>query len=339
MKDNAPSRPPLAAAELEREMSRFRARYTDVISAVSTVVIGQDRMIEKALTCLLAEGHLLVEGAPGLGKTLLALILSETLGLSEGRIQFNPDVMPADITGTTVLDPSAQRLEFRFERGPVFTNILLADEINRATPKTQSALLEAMQERQVTVAGVSYPLPRPFLVLATQNPLDMEGTYPLPESQIDRFFFKIRIGMPSDSDLVRILDSTTARDHTAPQPVLDATSVQEMQRFAREVPVAQEVLAAVSRLLRALDPRGPEAHPLAREALQYGGGVRAGQCILRAAKVRALLAGRCQVSFADALWACPAALRHRVRLNVGSEINGRDVETVINEIATEVLSL
>jgi len=312
-------------------------RIQELRTQIARAVVGQDAVVEEILICLLAGGHVLLEGAPGLGKTLLVRTLAQCLRLRYSRIQFTPDLMPADITGTSVLvEAEGGAREFRFEPGPIFGNVVLADEINRATPKTQSALLEAMQESAVTVAGTRHALDEPFVVLATQNPIEMEGTYPLPEAQLDRFFFKVLVEEPSEDELVAIVGATTGTDAAKPEPVLDAVAVLAMREQVRAVPIADPLVRHIARLVRATQPDAEEAAPAARQYIRYGAGVRAAQSLVLAAKTWALLAGRNHVSFADLRRAFLPALRHRIVLNFEGEAAGVAADEILARILDHV---
>ena len=304
------------------------------------MIVGHEALIDHVLIALFGGGHVLLEGVPGLGKTLLVKTLAQTLDLRYSRIQFTPDLMPADIIGTNVVmqDASGHRY-FEFQRGPVFTQVLLADEINRATPKTQSALLEAMQEHAVTAAGTSYTLDEPFFVLATQNPIEMEGTYPLPEAQIDRFLFKLKVEFPSAADLVEIIDRTTTVTHPEPTMVATATQIQEMMRLARQVEVASHVKAYVARLIQATHPDHSSASTLARRYVRYGCSPRGAQALILSGKVRALISGRANVSFADLKVLALPSLRHRLILNFEGEAEGIDPDAVITNVLEDTPEL
>ncbi|MDQ2800602.1 MAG: AAA family ATPase, partial [Armatimonadota bacterium] len=285
------------------------------------------------LICLLSGGHVLLEGVPGLGKTLLVRTLSQVLDLNFNRVQFTPDLMPADITGTNILvEDATGRKIFQFQPGPVFANIVLADEINRATPKTQSAMLEAMQERSVTVSGKSYPLQEPFFVLATQNPIEMEGTYPLPEAQMDRFLFKLIVPSPSLAELSAIVERTTGAETRQVEKVLDGPKIMAMRQIAREVPIASHVREYAARVILATHPRTEAAPPMVNQFVRYGSSPRGAQALVLAAKIRALLDGRYNVAYDDITNVAPAALRHRVLLNFEGEAEGIGTDAVVREI-------
>ena len=310
--------------------SAFRETALRLESEIARVIVGQHEVVRHTLIALLANGHLLLEGLPGLGKTMLVRTLATTLQLDFTRVQFTPDLMPADILGTDVLEMGdGGERRFRFHRGPVFTHLLLADEINRATPKTQSALLEAMQERQVTVGGVTYPLPVPFLVLATQNPIELEGTYPLPEAQLDRFMFKVHIGYPSVEELAEITTRTTGAQTLTASPCADATTVLAMQTLVREVPVATAVNTYAAQLVTATHPASPTAPETVRRYVRYGASPRGAQALLVGAKATALLAGRFNAALEDVRAVAAAALRHRLILNYEAEADGITADALI----------
>jgi len=318
----------------------FGRTFDRIRQQVRRVIVGHQELIDHVLIALLAGGHVLLEGVPGLGKTLLVKTLAQSLDLGFSRIQFTPDLMPADIIGTNmVMQDAGGRRYFEFQRGPVFTQVLLADEINRATPKTQSALLEAMQEHAVTAAGTSYTLTEPFFVLATQNPIEMEGTYPLPEAQLDRFLFKLRVEFPSAQDLVEIIDRTTAA--AVPQADVAATSGQilEMFQLAREVEVASHVKTYVARLIQATHPDTAAAASMAKRYVRYGSSPRGVQALILAAKVRALIAGRANVAFSDLKVLALPALRHRLILNFEGEAEGIDPDAIIQNALEETTEL
>jgi MoxR-like ATPase len=325
---------PTAASQLAPEV--FAERATRIEDEVGRVIVGQRELIRQTLTCLLANGHALLEGVPGLGKTMLVRTIADVIDCTFNRIQFTPDLMPADITGTNILIEEGGSRVFRFQPGPVFANLVLADEINRATPKTQSSLLEAMQEHQVTVARQRYPLDPPFFVLATQNPLEMEGTYPLPEAQLDRFMFKVMVPFPSEDDLVKIVDRTTGSEAASASKVCSAVEVVEMQRLAKAVPIAAHVTAFAVSVLSASHPDQPRAPQLVRDYVRYGASPRGAQALVTAGKISALLDGRFNVSIDDIRAAALPALRHRIILNFEGEAEGITSEAVVRSILDAV---
>ena len=298
------------------------------------MMVGQDELVEGVLVAFFAGGHVLMEGVPGLGKTMLVRTLADAVHLKFSRVQFTPDLMPADIIGTNLIVEDAQgRKSFQFQPGPVFANIVLADEINRATPKTQSALLEAMQEHHVTVGGIQHPLEEPFLVLATQNPLEMEGTYPLPEAQLDRFFFKLKVRFPSADELHTILDRTTAVDRPQIEKVLkDPEEMRVLRTVVRQVPLAREIQAHAIALVMGTHPDTEQAPALTKKYVRYGASPRAAQALILAGKIYALLDGRFHVARADLDRAALAALRHRVILNFEGEAEGTTTDDIIAEV-------
>jgi MoxR-like ATPase len=315
------------------DVERFQGQIGRLREEIGKIIVGNREVIDGALTCMLAGSHALLEGVPGLGKTVLVKTMAESLALRFSRVQFTPDLMPADIIGTTVIDEDAKGGKvFEFRKGPIFANIVLADEINRATPKTQSALLEAMQEHKVTVAKTTYAIEEPFFVLATQNPLEMEGTYPLPEAQLDRFFFKLHVPFPSRDELHSILDRTTGGNDPTVEPVLSRDDVIGMQRLVREVPVARHVQDFVVRVLEATHPDNKDAPDLTRRFVRFGASPRGAQSVLLAAKIRALFEGRFAASIDDVRKVCFPALRHRVLLNFEGEAEGVKTDQVIEEI-------
>ncbi|MFN2271741.1 MAG: AAA family ATPase [Anaerolineae bacterium] len=316
---------------------QFREAAAKIEAEVGKYIVGQQDVVRHTLVCLIAGGHVLLEGVPGLGKTMLVRTLARVLDLKFARIQFTPDLMPADIVGTDILEEAEDgRREFRFQPGPVFTNLLLADEINRATPKTQSALLEAMQERTVTVANRSYPLEPPFLVLATQNPIEMEGTYPLPEAQLDRFLFKVNVEFPVSGELVEILSRTTGESEPEVGIVADGATVLAMGALARRVPVASNVADYAARLTVATHPESDTASEMVRRYVRYGSSPRGAQALILGGKVTALLAGRYNVAYEDLRAIAPAALRHRVLLNFEGQAEGVSADDIVGEVIDAV---
>jgi len=323
--------------DTEQAIQSFHNAYDALRSEVGKVIVGHQTIVDATLTALFAGGHVLLEGVPGLGKTLLVRTLGEVLDLSFSRIQFTPDLMPADILGTNiVMEAPGGRRQFEFQRGPVFTHLALADEINRATPKTQSALLEARQERQVTAGGELRKLPEPFFVMATQNPIDQEGTYPLPEAQLDRFFFKILVGYPSAEELSEVLNRTTAGPREPVQKVLSREDLLELMKLVREVPVASHVQDYAVRLVMATHPRTETAVPIATQYLRFGSSPRGAQTMILAGKVRALADNRFNVSFDDIEAAALPALRHRLILNFEAEAEGITTDQVVGQILQDV---
>ena len=315
------------------EVEQFQRQLGTLREEIAKVIVGNRDVVDDALTCMLAGSHALLEGVPGLGKTVLVKTLAESLALTYSRVQFTPDLMPADIIGTTVIDEDAKGGKvFEFRKGPIFASIVLADEINRATPKTQSALLEAMQEHRVTVAKTTYPIEEPFFVLATQNPLEMEGTYPLPEAQLDRFFFKLYVPFPTREELHTILERTTGTSEQITAPVLSRQEVLAMQKLVREVPVAHHVQDFVIRVLEATHPESSEAPEETKRFVRVGASPRGAQSILLAAKIRALFGGRFAASIDDVRKVCHPALRHRVLLNFEGEAEGIKTDQIIDEI-------
>jgi MoxR-like ATPase len=315
----------------------FRRLAAAVEAEVGKVIVGQEEVVRHVLISLVVGGHTLLEGVPGLGKTMLIRTLGEALTLKFSRIQFTPDLMPADIVGTDILIDQDGRREFRFQPGPVFANLVLADEINRATPKTQSALLEAMQEGSVTVADRTYRLEQPFFVMATQNPIEMEGTYPLPEAQLDRFLFKVNVGFPSSVELQQIFERTTGEGDQEVQKVAAGADILSMRSLVRQVPMAAHVSQSIARLIVASHPGSSEATPLVNRFVRYGASPRGGQAIILAAKATALLAGRYNVAFEDIHAVAPAALRHRLLLNFEGLAEGMDPNLVIAELLQNLI--
>ncbi len=321
----------------EQAIQSFREAHAKLRDEIGKVIVGHESIVEGTLIALFAGGHVLLEGVPGLGKTLLVRTLSEVLDLSFNRIQFTPDLMPADILGTNiVMEIPGGRREFQFQHGPIFAHLILADEINRATPKTQSAMLEAMQEHQVTAGGELRKLSEPFFVMATQNPIDQEGTYPLPEAQLDRFFFKLLVGYPSAEELTEVLTRTTTGGRIQIQKVIEREKLVELMSLVREVPVASHVKDYAVRLILATHPRTETAAPIATQYLRFGSSPRGGQTMILAGKVRALTQGRFNVSFDDIQSVAAAALRHRLILNFEAEAEGITTDHIIAQLLRDV---
>jgi MoxR-like ATPase len=323
------------AAPERIEPERFAELANGIEAEVGRFIVGQHQLVRQTLISLLAGSHALLEGVPGLGKTMLVRTMSEALELGFSRIQFTPDLMPADIVGTNIIVEEAGERRFRFQQGPIFSNLVLADEINRATPKTQSALLEAMQEHRVTVAKQQYTLSEPFFVLATQNPLEMEGTYPLPEAQLDRFFFKVDVPFPSEDELIAIMDRTTGAERVTVKPAASGADILAMQALARDVPIASHVMAYAVRILRATHPDTEAAPELVTKYVRYGGSPRGAQAIVLGSKIHALLDGRFNVAFSDVQAVAPPALRHRIILNFEGEAEGISTDSVVRAILAE----
>jgi MoxR-like ATPase len=322
---------------VEERVQAFVRSYERLDNEVHKVIVGHDEIVDQVLVALFAGGHVLLEGVPGLGKTLLVRTLAGCLDLSFSRIQFTPDLMPADIIGTNIIVEDAEgRRHFQFERGPMFAHILLADEINRATPKTQSALLEAMQEGSATVAGVVHRLPPPFFVLATQNPIEMEGTYPLPEAQLDRFLFKLRVRYPALEQLNQIIDRTTSPGEHGVDRVMSGDEVLAFRELVREVPIASHVRTFASTLVMATHPLWEEAPEVTRRYLRYGASPRAAQALVLGGKVLALRSGRFAVSIEDIKAIALPVLRHRVILNFEGEAEGIDADRLVSEVMDAV---
>jgi MoxR-like ATPase len=324
----------------EAELAQAKNDAVRLRSALASVVLGQDEVIEQVLWALVAGGHVLLEGNPGLGKTLLVRTLASCLKLKFSRIQFTPDLMPSDITGTNVLVPGAEASRrFELHKGPIFGQVVLADEINRATPKTQSALLEAMQEHAVTIGGVRHVLDEPFFVLATENPIEMEGTYPLPEAQLDRFLVKVLVSSPDEEQLSRIISATTGRAAPDPAPVLEAGEVMRLRSLCRDVVVSDPVVIYAARLVTASSPEAENATPLVRRAVRYGAGVRGAQALVLVAKALALLDGRAHAGFADVQRAAKPVLRHRILRSFEGEADRISQDRVIDELLAAIPTL
>jgi MoxR-like ATPase len=319
----------------EQMLLKFEEAYGKLRGEIGQVIVGQDKVIEELLTALFVGGHCLLVGVPGLAKTLLVSTVARSLNLKFSRIQFTPDLMPSDITGTEVLeeDPATRRRVFRFIEGPVFANVVLADEINRTPPKTQSALLQAMQEYQVTAGGNTYRLEKPFFVLATQNPIELEGTYPLPEAQLDRFMFNIKVDYPSDEEELKIIDTTTSRELASPQQVLSGSDIVAIQQLVKSVPVSEGVLRYAVRLIRASrDEKLPEIG----QYLSWGAGPRAGQYLILGAKARAIMSGRTTPGVEDVRAMAPPVLRHRLVTNFHAEADGVTTDELVRRLLDAV---
>ncbi len=315
----------------------FERLATEIQREVAKAIVGQESVIRGVLTCIIANGHALLEGVPGLGKTSLVRAFARVLDLEYGRIQFTPDLMPADVTGTTIImEDESGRRTLSFQAGPVFANLLLADEINRATPKTQSALLEAMQEQTVTVGGQTRPLPRPFYVLATQNPVEMEGTYPLPEAQLDRFFHKLHVSYPVRGELATIVRQTVTTMEPATRVVANGRTLLEMHRLALEVPMSTYVLDYAVRLILATQPGGDDAPDVVRRYVRIGSSPRGAQALTLAGRINALLHGRYHLSYDDVRAVAYNSLRHRVTLNFEAETQGVTPDQIVTEVLAHV---
>ena len=327
MPSSAPSDDVAALARLARAVESLRAQ-------IAVRVVGQREAVDGMLTAVLSGGHALLVGVPGLAKTLMVATLAEALQLTFSRVQFTPDLMPGDITGSGVLeeDPTTGRRIFRFLRGPIFANVVLADEINRTPPKTQAALLQAMQEHRITAGGTTYDLPAPFFVLATQNPIEQEGTYPLPEAQLDRFMLELRIGYPTRQEEEAIVERTTGAAGTPVAPVLDAATIVDMQDLVRRIPVSKALIAAAVKLARMTRPDDPDAPALVREYVEWGAGPRASQYLVLAAKARAAMDGRPLADLDDVAAAALAVLRHRVVTNFAAEAADRTSTDLVQEL-------
>lgn len=315
------------------KVDAVRAHFDQINAELSKIIVGQTRLLQNLFICLLCGGHALIEGVPGLGKTLIVKSMSKVFNLKYSRIQFTPDLMPADIIGTNIVneDEKGNRY-FEFYKGPIFGQIILADEINRATPKTQSALLEAMQEERVTVFGTEYPLEPPFIVIATQNPIEMEGTYPLPEAQIDRFFFKLKVDYPSSEQLSEIIDKTTEDYEPKIQPIIQRDSILEMKTLVKQVPIASHVKDYAIRLVLASHPDDNYPIKKAKKYVRFGSSPRGVQSLVQAAKVWALLQGRYNASLEDIREVVKPALRHRLILNLTAEAEGIDADDIVEDI-------
>ncbi len=325
--------PPVTSDDMA-QLARLRKAYESMRAEIGRVVIGQDAVIEELLIAIFARGHCILVGVPGLAKTLLVSTLSKTLSLSFKRIQFTPDLMPADITGTEIIqeDPLTKERKFVFLRGPLFANMILADEINRTPPKTQAALLEAMQEHRVTIGGQSHRLAEPFFVLATQNPIEQEGTYPLPEAQLDRFMFMVNVGYPSAEEELAIMKATTGGGHIELAETLNAAEIIALQEIVRRVPVGDHVFRYALALTRATRPEEPEAPQFIRDCVGWGAGPRASQYLILGAKVRAALHGRNYATTEDVAVAALPVLRHRIVTNFNAEAEGLNSDKIVQKL-------
>ncbi len=322
-----------ASDQLSRILDQFAQSRAQMIEQLRRVIVGQDEVIEQILAAVFTRGHCLLVGVPGLAKTLMVSSISQILDISFKRIQFTPDLMPSDITGTSVLDENEQgRREFRFVQGPIFANIILADEINRTPPKTQAALLQAMQERQVTVGQTTYNLPEPFFVIATQNPIEQEGTYPLPEAQLDRFMFNIKVDYPSLDEEKRILATTTKDEPPELAKVLSGKAIVNLQKLVKSVPVGEFVIDYAARLVRATRPKSSEATPFIRQLVDWGAGPRAGQYLILGAKAMAAMDGRFSVAIDDIKKVAGPVLRHRISTNFQAQAEGKSSDDLIEEL-------
>jgi MoxR-like ATPase len=326
----------VSSDKITEYLQQFAQSRQEMLEQLRKVIVGQSGVIEQILAAVFTRGHCLLIGVPGLAKTLLVSSISQIMELSFKRVQFTPDLMPSDITGTMVLDESSGTREFRFVKGPVFTNILLADEINRTPPKTQAALLQAMAEKEVTAGQDTYKLPDPFFVIATQNPIEQEGTYPLPEAQLDRFMFTVRVDYPSLDEEKRILASTTKDETPELRRVLSAKAILNLQKLVRSVPVGEFVLDYVARLVRATRPGTSEAPPFITKWIDYGAGPRAGQYLVRAGQAFAAMDGRYSVSLADIRKAAEPVLRHRIGVNFQAQAEGKKAEDIVQMLLDSI---
>ncbi|MCA9039550.1 MAG: AAA family ATPase [Planctomycetaceae bacterium] len=324
---------PTPSEEVQKQLADFRADFSKLTAEVSKVIVGHEDIVEGTIMALIAGGHVLLEGVPGLGKTLLVRTLADALHLQFSRVQFTPDLMPADLIGTNVvMETPDGRREFDFQKGPVFSNIVLADEINRATPKTQSALLESMQEHSVTIGGTTHKLPQPFLVLATQNPLEMEGTYPLPEAQLDRFFQKLLVPFPTSDEIAEILQRTTEVEIPEAEAVLEGDRILEMRALSRQIPIADEVRQYAIALVLATHPDQEIAPEMVKRFVRYGSSPRGAQALILGAKIKAILDSRYHVSRDDIRSVAHATLRHRMILNFEGQAENVFADDVIDNI-------
>lgn len=323
--------------ELDKELSDFRDKFSELKAEISKAIVGYDEMLTDSLVAIFSQGHILLEGVPGLGKTYLVNMLSRAMGLQPGRVQCTPDLMPADILGTQIVtETAAGRREMVFEKGPVFANVILVDEINRATPKTQAALLEVMQERAVTTGGITHPLPEPFFVMATQNPMEMEGTYPLPEAQLDRFLFKLKVPFPDKEALIEISRRTTGFVPIEVEPVMNGEDLIRFQKALSHVPVADHITDYAAQLILSTHPDGIDASDDVKRYVSYGSSPRGMQSLIRAARVHAVLEERTAVSIEDLQKVAMPSLRHRVIMNFEGEAEAVDVDKLVNDLIEKV---
>lgn len=326
-----------SSEQLETEFKKFRTDFQSLKSEIAKVIVGQDEIVENLLIALIAGGHVLLEGVPGLGKTLLVKTLAESLNADFSRIQFTPDLMPSDLIGTNMLSENEKgERSFQFQKGPIFTNLLLADEINRATPRTQSALLEVMQEQSITVSGTTHQLAAPFFVMATQNPLEMEGTYPLPEAQLDRFLFKLNIPFPSEKEMSSILDRTTSNEKSKADFVVDSNRIVEMTQLARQVLIADKVQSTAVQILYATHPENSSATSKVKQFVQNGASPRGAQGMILAAKIKAILDGRYNVANDDIKAVAKPVLRHRLILNFKAQASRIAPDEIIEEVVSTI---
>jgi len=327
----------MSSTTLSDQLTSLKDKLAQSKEQINTRFFGQERVVDKVLTTMLAGGHAVLIGVPGVGKTRLVETMATVMGISNARVQFTPDLMPTDILGVEVLEDDIEgKRHFRFQKGPIFASLLLADEINRASPRTQSALLQAMQERRVTITGNTYDLPKPFVVLATQNPIEQEGTYPLPEAQLDRFLLSIEVGYPDIDTERAIILETTGADEGQASAVFDVDGLIEAQGLIRQIPLGENILTHILELVRALRPNMDSAHDLTNEFVSWGPGPRAGQALVLASKAHAILQGRVSPTMADVHALAPAVLGHRMNLKYTAAAQGMDVNTLINSVLRDI---
>ena len=327
----------MKSKELDQELADFRDKFHELKGEINKAIVGYDGMLTDALVAIFSQGHILLEGVPGLGKTYLVNTLSRAMGLKPGRVQCTPDLMPADILGTQIVtETDSGRREMVFEKGPVFANVILVDEINRATPKTQAALLEVMQERAVTTGGITHPLPSPFFVMATQNPMEMEGTYPLPEAQLDRFLFKLKVPFPDKASLIEISRRTTGFDPIEVESVMSGDDLIRFQQALAHVPVADHITEYAAHLILSTHPDGADATDEVKRYVSYGSSPRGMQSLIRAARVHAVLDNRAAVSIDDLRRVAMPSLRHRVIMNFEGEAEAIDIDRLVSDLIDQV---